>query len=413
MRAEIKIGTVRESRVPIRSITRRYYCVWGFYGFAPSFIFAIYPLFLRSRGLNQFQVNTVAATYFLVTFLTDVPTGAFADAIGRRVSVVLGCALHAAAFILYFYSYHYWHFIVAEIIDGVATTFGNGAIDAWAVDALDAAGFEGAKDRLFSRVAQILRMGSMTGALVGAYSARIDLAIPFLLGTIGWIVAGGVGFILMDDPTRATKWFSMRQMGAEVRRRMFDGTRSGFSTHAVFLMALAGMFSAAAWFPFWQEWPPYFHARLGSGVEVMGWIFVLFSIAQIAGAEMVSRMRWAREERAIYMTWNVAVSSAVLLVGGLAAGRVGVAFAMFMVAQFCAGASTPVIESWFNEEIEGDNRATLLSFGSTFATFGASAGLPVQGLIVDRLGTGSAWQGAGVLAMLQAPIFLALRRKRA
>ena len=410
--AEMKIDPARDVRWPIRSITRRYYCVWGFYAFAPSFIFAIYPLFLRSRGLNQFQVNTVAATYFLVTFLTDVPTGAFADAIGRRISVVLGCALHAAAFILYFYSYHYWHFLVAEIIDGVATTFGNGAIDAWAVDALDAAGFEGAKDRIFSRVAQILRIGAMTGALVGAYSARIDLAIPFLLGTIGWLVAGAVGLILMDGPTRTAKQFSIRAMSAEVRQRMFAGTRSGFSTRAVFLISLAEMFSAAAWFPFWQEWQPYFHARLGSGVEIMGWIFFLFSIAQIAGAEMVSRLRWAREERALYMTWNVAISSAVLLAGGLAAGRVGFAFAMFMVAQFLGGASTPVIQSWFNEEIEGDNRATLLSFGSTFATFGATAGLPVQGLIVDSFGMGSAWQGAGMLAMLQAPIFLALRRKR-
>ena len=413
MEPQLKIEPAREVRLPFRSITRRYYSVWGFYAFAPSFIFAIYPLFLRSRGLNQFQVNTVAATYFLVTFLTDVPTGAFADAIGRRVSVVLGCALHAAAFILYFYSYHYWHFIVAEIIDGVATTFGNGAIDAWAVDALDAAGFEGAKDRIFSRVAQILRIGSTAGALLGAYSARADLATPFLLGTIGWIVAGAVGLILMDGPTRTTKQFSMSAMGADVRRRMFAGTRSGFSTHAVFLMSLAGLFSAAAWFPFWQEWPPYFHARLGSGVEVMGWIFCLFSIAQIAGAEMASRLRWAREDRALYMAWNVALSSAVLIVGGLAASRVGIAFAMFMVAQFLAGASTPILQSWFNEEIEGDNRATLLSFGSTFATFGATAGLPVQGLIVDGFGMGSAWQGAGVLAMLQAPIFLALRRKRA
>ncbi len=412
MAVEAKKVGAPQVHSPIRSITRRYYCVWGFYAFAPSFIFAIYPLFLRSRGLNQFQVNTVAATYFLVTFLTDVPTGAFADAIGRRVSVVLGCALHAAAFILYFYSYHHWHFIVAEIFDGVATTFGNGAIDAWAVDALDAAGFEGAKDRMFSRVAQILRLGSMTGALLGAYSARGDLATPFLLGAIAWVVAGGVGFIMMDGPARTGKQFSIRAMTADVRRRMFVGTRAGFSTHAVFLLALASMFSAAAWFPFWQEWQPYFHARLGSRVELVGWILVLFSLGQIAGAEMAARMRWAREQRALYMTWNVAISSAVLLAGGLAAGRVGVAFAMFMVAQFCGGASTPVIQSWFNEEIEGDNRATLLSFGSTFATFGATAGLPVQGLIVDAFGIGSAWQGAGVLAMLQVPVFLALRRKR-
>src|SRR5258707_2291922 len=116
MNAEAKTDPTREARLPFRSITRRYYGVWGFYSFAPSFIFAIYPLFLRSRGLNQLQVNTVAATYFLVTFLTDVPTGAFADAIGLRISVVLGCALHAAPFILYVYSCHYRPVISGRLV---------------------------------------------------------------------------------------------------------------------------------------------------------------------------------------------------------------------------------------------------------------------------------------------------------
>ena len=42
------------------------------------------------------------AVYFAVTFLLDVPTGAFADAIGRRLAFVLGCALRCLAFGLYY-----------------------------------------------------------------------------------------------------------------------------------------------------------------------------------------------------------------------------------------------------------------------------------------------------------------------
>src|SRR5258708_39215321 len=104
---------------------------------------------------------------------------------------------------------------------------------------------------------------------------------------------------------------------------MSAGTRAGLSTRAVFLLALASMISAAAWFPFWSEWQPYFLAHLVSRIEIIGWIFCLFSIAQIAGAEVPSRMVWARENRALYMTWNTALSSAVLLAGGLCAGRTG------------------------------------------------------------------------------------------
>src|SRR5947207_762937 len=103
----------------VRSITRRYYAVRLFDAIGPSFIFAIYPLFMHARGLNQFQMNCVAATYFLMTFLTDIPTGAFADAVGRRTSYVLGSVISVASFVIYFYAYHYSTFLVAEIIDAV------------------------------------------------------------------------------------------------------------------------------------------------------------------------------------------------------------------------------------------------------------------------------------------------------
>ena len=76
-----------------RSITRRYYLLWWFYAFGGGFVFGVYPLFLRSRGLTELQTNSVLATYFLMTFLTDVPTGAFADALNRRTAFILGCAL--------------------------------------------------------------------------------------------------------------------------------------------------------------------------------------------------------------------------------------------------------------------------------------------------------------------------------
>ena len=70
----------------IRSIIRRYYIVSACYLFGPMFLFAVYPLFLRSRGLDQLQINSVVMAYVLMTFLTDVPTGAFADAVGRRAA---------------------------------------------------------------------------------------------------------------------------------------------------------------------------------------------------------------------------------------------------------------------------------------------------------------------------------------
>src|SRR5271167_690213 len=177
-----RVHPASQARPALRTVLRRYYAVWGIYSFGGGFLYGVYPLFLRSRGLNQFQMNSVLALYFFVTFLTDVPTGAFADALGRRRSFVLGCTLRFAAFLSYFFAHHYAYFLVAETIDGVGTTFCNGAIDAWGVGALDAGGYSQQKDRLFSRLSQLSNFGFMLSALIGAYAANIDIAWPWLLG---------------------------------------------------------------------------------------------------------------------------------------------------------------------------------------------------------------------------------------
>ncbi len=75
----------------------------------------------------------------------------------------------------------------------------------------------------------------------------------------------------------------------------------------------------------------------------------------------------------------------------------------------CAGAMEPLLHSWFNEQIESDDRATLLCFNSTFATMGGSIGLIINGYIADRAGLPAAWQFAGMLSMLAIPCYLALR----
>src|SRR5215831_12719290 len=52
----------------IKGILRRYYAVWLMYSFAGGFLFGVYPIFLKSRGLTQFQINSVLATYFVTLF---------------------------------------------------------------------------------------------------------------------------------------------------------------------------------------------------------------------------------------------------------------------------------------------------------------------------------------------------------
>lgn len=395
----------------IRDIVRRYYGLWWVYSFAGGFLFGIYPLFLRARGLNQFEINSVLATYFAVTFVTDVPTGAFADALGRRRSFRLGCALRVAAFTLYFFSHSYPLFLLAETIDALGTTFGNGAIDAWGVDALDAAGFAGVKDRLFSRISQLSTLGFMAAAAIGAHVADIDIAWPWLLGAAGYLLSAVVGGLMMrEDPRSATDLRPARML-SQVAGRVRDGMRLGFARRAVLMLSLAAAVQVGAWAPYWLEWPAYFTDSYGVGMWIVGWIYCLLALARLAGAELVIRY-WPRAlARPASLTALVAGASAMLFGAGLSGARAALVLGLLFIMNVCTGAMQPLMQSWFNEQIESAERATLISFESTFATLGGSLGLLLSGVVADAFGTALAWQMAGVLSLAAAPCYWSLRAR--
>jgi MFS family permease len=411
MREEISVEIARPHAPTIRDIIRRYYTVWGMYSFAGGFLFGVYPIFLHSRGLNQFQINSVLATYFLVLFLTDVPTGAFADLLGRRRSFVLGAFLRVSAFLLYFVAHHYYVFIIAESIDGIGTTFGNGAIDAWGVDALDDAGYDGLKDRLFSRISQLTTIGFMGSAMIGAYVADINIAWPWILGAGGYVIAGTVGAFLMHDERPHATTVNIGDIPRRITENVGDGIRAGLGAYTVLMLSIANAITFAAWAPYWVSWPVMFNESLAVGVWIIGWIYCGLSAARLIGAEVSARFEVDENQRAARVSALVIAASAMLFLAGLFGGKPVVSLAILFVMNLFTGAMMPLVQSWFNEQLESGNRATLLSFNSTFQTMGGAIGLLVAGRIADTAGIPFEWQIAGLISMCAAPVYWATRRR--
>lgn len=393
----------------INGIIRRYYAVWLIYALAGGFLFGVYPIFLKTRGLNQFEINSVLATYFVVLFLTDVPTGAFADALGRRRSFVLGAALRVCAFLLYFTAHHYWVFLIGESIDGIGTTFGNGAIDAWGVDALDDAGYEGLKDGLFSRISQLTTIGFMISSIAGAYIADINIAWPWLCGAAGYVIAGIIGVILMKGEKTRTSRIDLAGLPQMIVRRVVEGVGGGLSNRTVLILSAAGAIEFAAWAPYWLEWPILFNQNYGVGVWIIGWIYCGLALGRMVGAEVVSRMNSDEAARPWRVSALTGMAGIMLAGAGMLQARPGVALTFLFVMNICTGAVSPLLQSWFNEQIESAQRATMLSFQSTFGTMGGSIGLIINGVIADRVGVGMAWQFAGALTLAAIPCYLAIR----
>jgi MFS family permease len=399
----------------LQSIRRRYYSLSLIYSFAGGFLFGVYPLFLRSRGLGQFEINSVMAIYFIVIFLTDVPTGAFADAMGRRNAMLMGCGLRMAGFLAYFFAHRYVWFIIAELLDGIGTTFCNGAVDAWGVDALDAAGFAGLRDQLFSRISQLMHIGFMASALIGAYVADYNIAWPWLLGAAGYLLCAIIAALMMTGGgmtkghAGATNELALETLASRMRQRIIVGIRKGLHRRTILMLSLANGILFATWAPYWMEWPQVVANGYGIGIWVIGWVFCLFTLGHLVGTEIVARTSSLGTNRSPRLTVLALGAAATFFAAGRYVSSPSIMVAFLVAFRAFTGAMQPLISGWLNEQIQADERATLLSFNSTFATLGGSGGLILAGLAADRWGIAVTWQFLAFVALGAAACFRGLR----
>jgi MFS family permease len=352
----------------------------------------------------------VLAVYFAVAFLFDVPTGAFADALGRRRSFMVGCALRCLAFGLYFLSHTYVLFLIAEAIDAIGTTFCNGAVDAWGVDALDEAGFEGTKHGLFSRISQLSSLGFMATALIGAFVGSVNIAWPWLLSAAGFLLSALAGTLLHERPREAAGQ-GHRAMRAAVRAQIGSGLRRGFGIRAIRLLSLAEAITLGVMAPYWLEWPLLFKDGYGAGVWVVGWVFCVLGLGKMLGAEAAARILTLTSARPRLLSGLTVGTGLTLLGAGLLADRPNQALVLLFLMNAFQGAREPLALAWFNEEVAAESRATMLSFRGMMARAGGAVGLLLGGYVADLWGIPLAWKVAGALSFLAVPCYLALRRR--
>ncbi|MGC1193010.1 MAG: MFS transporter, partial [Candidatus Binatus sp.] len=264
---------------------------------------------------------------------------------------------------------------------------------------------------LFSRISQLTTLGFMGSAMIGAYVADLNIAWPWLLGAGGYVIAGVVGALLMHDERPRAMKTRVAEIPVQVAARITEGVRSGLSTPTVMMLSAAGAITVAAWAPYWISWPIMFNQSLAVGVWIIGWIYCGLSTARLIGAEVSARYIVDETQRAARVSMLVIAASAMLFLAGLFGGRPAVSLAMLFIMNLFTGAMMPLVQSWFNEQLESGNRATLLSFRSTFETMGGSIGLLFAGRIADTAGIPFEWQIAGLISLCAAPVYWATRRR--
>lgn len=174
------------ARVPatgIRRLTATLYC----YAFLNDLIllYPVYALLFSDTGLSLWQISSLFALWSVTGVLVEVPSGAWADTVSRRLLLWLGPLLTAVGFALWVLAPSYGAFALGFALWGTGGALGSGALEALVYDEL---GRLDAADR-YAHV-----MGRVRAAGLVAVMVAMALAGPvFAVG--GYPAVGGASVL--------------------------------------------------------------------------------------------------------------------------------------------------------------------------------------------------------------------------
>jgi MFS family permease len=382
---------------------------------AASFIWGINTLFLLDAGLSNLEAFAANAFFTAGMVLFEVPTGVVADTWGRRVSYLLGTVTLAGSTLLYYFMWvvesPFWAWALVSVLIGLGFTFFSGAVEAWLVDAMTWAGYEGDLEAVFGRGQMVSGAAMLGGSVAGGVIAQVtSLGVPFLLRVGVLLVMFFVAFRLMFDrgftPERGSSPF-----GA-MRHVFVTSLDGGLKNPPVRWVMLASPFTAGVGIYAFYAAQPFLLELWGDteAYSIAGLAAAIVAGSQIAGGYLAPRIRALFERRTTALILGTTASSLVLALLGFT-NAFWVALFLLVVWGMIFAAEMPIRQAYLNGMIPSQQRATVLSFDSLMGNTGGVVIQPVLGKSADVYSYATSYVIGAAIQVLAVPLLFLSRRE--
>jgi DHA1 family tetracycline resistance protein-like MFS transporter len=404
------------------SVRTRFWLIAAIRWLSTGFIVPVVALLPLDRGLTIAEYGSVAAVQGIVVLVLELPTGGFADAVGRRPVFIASAVVCLASYAVYATAHSVGAFAIATALGGVYRALDSGPLNAWFVDAVHASTPPAEQPVVVAKglagyasvVGASIAAGSLLSAGLVAWApfGRDDaLATPYWIAivlTLAQIVAGA---LLMHE-RRPSEHGGLLASVRATPATILTGTRLVLHSRVLAALVAIEAFWGFGMIAFETMTPirlsELLHDR-GEAASVMGPATAAAWAVSAVGAAMVPLLlrRWSMVAVSVVLR---VVQGTTVVAMGLAAGPVGLV-AGLLATYAVHSAAGAIHEALMHQQVGPEHRATVLSLGSMAMHPGASIGLVVLGAIATDRSTGTAVVVAGVVLAVTAPLFLVRRRE--
>lgn len=347
----------------------------GVFGFAHLLMGTMFSVYLIvEAGFDPFQLVIMGTVLELTALVFEVPTGVLADAVSRRLSVIVGFVLTGLGFGLTGLVESFWLVAAAQVLWGIGYTFISGAHVAWITDEVG----EEAASKLYVRGAQRAQIGCVLGIAASAGLATISLGLPLVLSGVVLVALALylVGMMPEDHfPGRGTERI-------EFLSTFRGGVKLVRGKPVLMLIMVICFFQGMSTEGF--DRLAHLHLIEDVGIPALGsfdrvlWFGILdgggFLLA-LAGAEYIKRKVDVTSHRGAARALALIDVFLIALVGLFAfAVNFYAALLLFWLVALFREINEPILLAWVNQGLEPRSRATINSMAEQSWAFGEASG---------------------------------------
>ncbi|MDZ5444511.1 MFS transporter [Micromonospora sp. 4G57] len=402
------------SALSVRQVRFRYLTLYGLRWLPAGLMIPVMILLMQERGLSLTQIGLVGTAQGLIVLALELPTGGFADALGRKPVLVAAWMVCLVSLAIFAVADSFWLFFLSWALQGVYRALDSGPLESWYVDATLAADPKAEYERGLGYAGTVIGVAIGAGALlsgglvalgpVGPISAlTLPVLVAIALQTIALVVL--LRLLVETRPARGAG--ALRASMVEAPRMV--GQAVGLLRRSRVLLALVcvELFWGFGMVTFESLLPVRLAEVVGDADRAAALLGPASSVAWLANAAGAALtpllLRWLGAAPSAAL---MRILQGVTVVGmGVFAGPVGVLIA-YLACYTVHGASNPLHMGLLHRQVDGPYRTSVISLNSMMAQPAGALGMVVLTTLADRSSVSTAMFVGAVVLALAAPLYL-------
>ena len=135
---------------------------------------SIWVLYLAYWGLNMAEIGVAEGIYHATSIICEIPSGAVADLLGRKRSMVLSRLCIAISCVIMLFARSFWFFALSFVVQALGNNLNSGSEEALVYDSMKAAGQEAHYMRVCGRLNMLIEVSQGIATVAGGILAEFS-----------------------------------------------------------------------------------------------------------------------------------------------------------------------------------------------------------------------------------------------